>query len=268
MTPGSVADRPRLDVALVERGFAESRQKAQALIMAGLVQVNGHRADKPGRGVAVDADIVVTQTPDHVGRGALKLGPVLGRFGVDPSGRVAMDVGASTGGFTQVLLDGGATRVYAVDVGRGQLHERLRTDPRVIARDRTNARSLTTDVVPERVQLATIDVSFISLTKILRGIAPVLADGADVVALVKPQFEVGRGEVGRGGIVRDPEKHRSCLRAVARRAQELGYAVRTAAPSPITGTEGNREFFLHLSQGDDPAPDEDLERMVDQAVNE
>jgi 23S rRNA (cytidine1920-2'-O)/16S rRNA (cytidine1409-2'-O)-methyltransferase len=234
----------------VERGLAESRQKAQALVMAGRVRVDGRSAAKPGSAVGEGARVEVLPGPEHVGRGALKLEGALDVFSVDPAGRVAVDVGASTGGFTEVLLARGARRVHAVDVGRGQLHERLRTDPRVVVHDRVNARSLTTAVVPEPCGIATVDVSFISVLKVLGPLRSLLALEADVVALVKPQFEVGRGQVGRGGLVKDAALHGDALAGVASRsAADHGYAIVGACPSPITGAEGNREFFLHLRPG-------------------
>ena len=236
----------RLDVALVARGLAESREKAQALVMAGRVRVDGARADKPGRPVKDGAAIEVAAGPEHVGRGALKLEGALDRFGLDPAGRVAVDVGASTGGFTEVLLARGAVRVYAVDVGRGQLHEKLRADPRVVVLEKTNARDLSPALLPEPCAIASVDVSFISVRKILPPLATVLTEGADAVVLVKPQFEVGRRQVGRGGLVTDPALHLQSLADVAADAQAAGYGVRGAGPSPITGTEGNREFFVHL----------------------
>ena len=239
--------KARLDVSLVDRGLAESREKAQALVMAGRVRVDGRPAAKPGTAVADSARLEVLPGAEHVGRGALKLEGALDAFGVSPAARVAVDVGASTGGFTEVLLARGAARVYAVDVGRGQLHERLRADPRVIVRERVNARALSPAVVPERCGLATVDVSFISVLKVLPALRTVLDPAADVLALIKPQFEVGRGQVGRGGLVKDPELHADVLSAVARSAaEELAYAIVGACPSPITGAEGNREFFVHL----------------------
>jgi 23S rRNA (cytidine1920-2'-O)/16S rRNA (cytidine1409-2'-O)-methyltransferase len=242
--------RERLDVSLVERGLAESREKAQALVMAGRVRVDGRPAAKPGTAVPRGARVEVLPGAEHVGRGALKLQGALDLLGVDPKGRVAVDVGASTGGFTEVLLARGARRVYAVDVGRGQLHERLRHDPRVVVRERVNARALSAAEVPEPCGLATVDVSFISVLKVLPALRTVLEPDADVLVLVKPQFEAGRGQVGRGGLVKDPALHAEVLATVARRAaDELGYAIVGACPSPITGTEGNREFFLHLRQG-------------------
>lgn len=245
--------RGRLDLLLVARGLAESRERAQALILAGLVEVDGKRVSKAGEGVRSEARLLVTG-PDHpyVGRGGVKLAGALDRFGIDPSGRIALDVGASTGGFTDCLLQRGAARVYSLDVGSGQLHDRLRRDPRVLVLDRLNARNLRPDALPGRVSLATVDVSFISLRLIL---PPVLAlldgtDAADLVPLVKPQFEVGRDDVGRGGIVRDPALQRGALEAVAAAAVAAGLAVRGACASPITGMEGNREFFLHLTPGE------------------
>jgi 23S rRNA (cytidine1920-2'-O)/16S rRNA (cytidine1409-2'-O)-methyltransferase len=237
----------RLDVWLTEHGRAESREKARALVMAGRVMVDGAPVTKPGAPVAVTSEVVVLPGPAHVGRGALKLAGALDALGVEPSGRVAVDVGASTGGFTETLLARGARRVYAVDVGRGQLHERLRRDPRVVVLERTNARGLTAREVPEPCGLATVDVSFISVLKILPALRSILAPGADVIVLVKPQFEVGRREVGRGGLVRDPALHLAAVRQVAWAAvDELGYALGGATPSPVPGASGNREFFLHL----------------------
>jgi len=237
----------RLDVWLVEHGLAESREKAQALVMAGRVRVDGQPATKAGTAVRAAAAVDENPGPQHVGRGAIKLEGALDAFGVDPRGRVAVDVGASTGGFTETLLQRGATRVYAVDVGHGQLHESLRGDARVVVLERVNARHLTAREVPEACGIATVDVSFISVTKLLGPLRTVLAPEADVLVLVKPQFEVGRGQVGRGGIVKAPEKHLQALRDVAAAARsEAELAVVAACPSPILGMEGNREFFLHL----------------------
>ena len=215
--------------------------------MAGRVRVDGQPATKAGTPVRAEAAVDVLPGPEHVGRGALKLAGALDAFGVDPRGRVVVDVGASTGGFTETLLQRGAARVYAVDVGRGQLHERLRADARVVVLERVNARHLSPREVPEACSVATVDVSFISVTKLLVPLRSVLAPVADVIVLVKPQFEVGRGQVGRGGIVKAPEKHLQALHDVASAAQsEARLAVRGACPSPIAGMEGNREFFLHL----------------------
>lgn len=257
----------RLDVWLSEHGLAESREKAQALVMAGRVRVDGRSATKPGARVKEGAAVSVEPGQTQVGRGAGKLAGALDALGVDPAGKVAVDVGASTGGFTQVLLERGATRVYAVDVGRGQLHESLRRDPRVLVRDRTNARALSPEVVPEPCRVAVMDVSFISARLILPALASVLAQGADVLVLVKPQFEAGRGEVGRGGIVRDPELRRKVVSEVAEAAQLLGFGLRGACASPVLGAEGNREFFLHLVPGAERLSEHDVRELVRKAVS-
>ncbi len=257
----------RLDVWLAEHGLAESREKAQALVMAGRVTVGGQPAAKPGMRVKEGASVAVAPGAAHVGRGALKLAGALDAFGLSPAGRVAVDVGASTGGFTETLLERGAARVYAVDVGRGQLHEKLRQDPRVVVRDRVNARSLSPEVVPEPCSLAVVAVSFISVRKVLPALLSVLAPAAQAVVLVKPQFEVGRFQVGRGGLVKDPALHRQALRDVAAGAQPLGYAVRGACPSPLPGAEGNREFFLLLEPGGPTAPPAALDDLLGKAVS-
>ena len=264
-TPASRTRRARLDLRLVEQGLAETRAQAQALIMAGRVRVDGAPGTKPGAAVAAGARVELMAGPSHVGRGAVKLEGALEAFGVDPAGRVAVDVGASTGGFTQTLLAHGVLRVYAVDVGRGQLHERLRHDPRVLAREKVNARSLSSRDVPEPCELAVMDVSFISLLKILPALRGVLARGADVLALVKPQFEVGRGQEGRGGIVSDPALQLAALSRVACGAAELGYAVLEACASPITGARGNREFFLHMRL-DGAQQRQDVDALLRRAV--
>ena len=235
--------------------------------MAGRVRINGVPATKSGAAVGADAAVLVLPGPTHVGRGALKLEGALDIFRIDPAGRIAVDVGASTGGFTETLLARGALRVYAVDVGRGQLHDRLARDARVVVVDRVNARALTSLHVPEPCGIATADVSFISVRKVLSPLRAVLAPGADAVVLVKPQFEVGRGQVGRGGIVKDPELHLLALRTVAEAAVvDSGYAVRGACASPIAGTEGNREFFLHLRPGGDGMTGAALLAAIDKAV--
>jgi 23S rRNA (cytidine1920-2'-O)/16S rRNA (cytidine1409-2'-O)-methyltransferase len=213
------------------------------------------------------APVELLEGPRHVGRGALKLAGALDRFGLDPTGTVAADIGASTGGFTELLLERGAVRVYAVDVGRDQLHERLRQDPRVVPVLGKNARHLSPREIPEPCGIATVDVSFISILKILPALRQVLAEGAAVVALVKPQFEVGRRQVGRGGLVKDPALHREVLAKVAERAQvQLAYAVEAACASPVLGGSGNREFFLLLRRDGTGAPRHDLERWISEAV--
>ncbi|MGE3178205.1 MAG: TlyA family RNA methyltransferase [Vicinamibacterales bacterium] len=242
-----MAKRVRLDLLLVERGLAPSRERARALILAGTVCVNGRPETKAGTPVAPDAELTLTE-PDHpyVGRGGIKLAHALDAFGIDPRGRRALDVGASTGGFTDVLLRRGVESVIALDVGHGQLDWRLRNDPRVIVREHVNARALTAEHVHHPVSLVTIDVSFISLRHILPSLPPFLAAGADVVALVKPQFEAGRDEVGKGGLVTDPAVHEAVLARVRDDASALGYAAIAQTSSPITGATGNREFFVHF----------------------
>jgi 23S rRNA (cytidine1920-2'-O)/16S rRNA (cytidine1409-2'-O)-methyltransferase len=255
--------RSRLDVWLVAHGLATSREKAQALIMAGRVCLDGQPAAKAGAAVREEAEVTLRPGPEHVGRGALKLMGALDVFAVDPAGRVAIDIGASTGGFSEVLLARGATRVYAVDVGRAQLHEKLRLDPRVRSLEGLNARQLSVHEIPEPCQVATMDVSFISVLKLLPALRAVLAPEADVVVLVKPQFELTRRDVGRNGIVREAALHRRALEGVARSAQQtLGYAVLNACASPIAGAEGNREFFLHLRPQGASLPDERWEEMI------
>ena len=233
----------RLDVLVTRSGLAESRERAQALILAGKVRVAGETVRRPDRSVSEDAAISVESGPDYASRGALKLAPALDGFGVDPAGRVCADIGASTGGFTDVLLRRGAARVYAVDVGRGLLHWRIRQDPRVVVIERVNARDL--ESFPEPVSLIAVDVSFIGLEKVqpaLRRAAP----AAEVVALFKPQFQVLRGEVGKGGIVRDSDAVESALRRMREWCAANGYEVRGEAPSALPGAEGNQEIFLHL----------------------
>lgn len=236
----------RLDVLLVERGLAESRERARALIMAGLVYSGDRRLDKPG--VAFTADIALTvKGRDHpwVSRGGVKLAHGLAHFGVDPKGVVGLDVGASTGGFTDVLLTGGAVKVYAVDVGYGQLAMKLRNDPRVVVLERTNARFLTPELVPDPVGLIVGDVSFIGLEKALPGALALAAPGARLVTLVKPQFEVGKGLVGKGGIVRDPAQHAAVCQRISDWLNGLpGWRVLGLTDSPITGSDGNREFLI------------------------
>ena len=237
----------RLDVALVDLGLAPSRERARALILAGQVTIDGHVVSKAGAPVKPDARIELA-TPDHpyVGRGGLKLAGALDAFAVDPRGRRALDVGASTGGFTDVLLQRGAESVVAVDVGRGQLDWKLRTDPRVLVRDGVNARALSPDDVPHVVSLVTIDVAFISLRQVLPALPPFLSPGADIVALVKPQFEAGRDQVGKHGIVSDPAVHDAVIARVTEAAAACGLSRVAMAPSAITGATGNQEFFLHL----------------------
>ena len=243
----------RLDAALVARALAPSREKAARLILAGAVRVDGHRVDKAGALVAAGSRIDVEAAPRYVSRGGDKLAHALAAFAVDPHDRVCIDVGASTGGFTHCLLDHGAARVYALDVGAHQLDAGLRADPRVVALDRKNARSLVVSDLAEIPTLATVDVSFISLEKVLPAVFGILEHAEDergeVVALVKPQFEVGKGQVGKGGVVRDPARHRDVLARVAAAAGERDWGARGVTRSPLRGPAGNREFFLHLRRG-------------------
>ena len=236
--------KSRLDILLIEKGLAESRNKAQALIMAGQVQVNGAIVTKAGTQVPLDAEISLKDDLPYVSRGGLKLAAALASFKINPAGAICGDVGASTGGFTDVLLQRGAARVYAIDVGYGQLAWNLRQDNRVVVMERTNARYLET--LPEPVELVTIDVSFISLKLILPTVVKWLKPAAVVVALIKPQFEAGRDQVGKGGVVRDVGVHRQVLQQVLGDAGAVGLQVLGLIPSPITGPAGNHEFLVYL----------------------
>lgn len=239
--------RLRLDQALLARGLAPTRARAQALIMAGLVRVDGRCVDKPGASVPSTA-VLELSGPDHpwVSRGGVKLAAALAAFNVDPRGKNCLDVGASTGGFTDVLLAGGAARVTAVDVGRGQLDERLRADPRVVVRDGINARFLTARDVDAPFDLIVVDVSFISLRLVLPALVPLLAPVGEVVALVKPQFEAGRRQVGKGGVVRDAAVREAAIAAVLAAAESLGLRCCGRLPSPLPGPAGNVEELVHL----------------------
>ena len=239
-----VPDRRRLDLLVVERGIADSREKARALILAGQVLVNGQKADKAGANVDPAAKIELLAQQRYVGRGGLKLEAALDHFGISPTGKICLDIGSSTGGFTDCLLQRGADHVYAIDVGTGQLDWKLRNDPRVILQEQVNARYLTRDQVPEPIALAVCDVSFISITMILPALTALLAEDAEMVILVKPQFELDRDQVGKGGIIRDPRLHHQACQRVEKAVQPLGFHTQII-PSPILGAEGNREFLLH-----------------------
>lgn len=242
--------KARLDTLLVERGMAASRERARSLILAGRVTVDSSVVTKAGTAVPVDAEIALVQ-PDHpyVGRGGIKLAHALDMFHIAVEGREALDIGASTGGFTDVLLQRGAAMVIALDVGRGQLDWRLRNDPRVRVIEGINARSLALSDLPGSVDIATIDVSFISLRHILPVVPSLLNPAADVVVLVKPQFEAGREEVGRKGLVLNPTVHQRVVAEVSAAAHEVALTRVAMTPSPITGVTGNVEFFLHLRKG-------------------
>ncbi len=239
--------RERIDKLLVERGLAESRTKAQALVMAGVVLVNEQRVEKPSDQFVTDAPIRVKHADDpasrYVGRGGLKLEAALREFQLDVDGAVCLDVGASTGGFTDCLLQKGAQKVFAIDVGHNQLDWRLRNDPRVEAREGVNARYLQPDDFPVKFDLAVVDVSFISATMVLPAIVPLIKESGAIVTLIKPQFEVGRGEVGGGGIVRDPAKRTRAIEKVNQSADNLGLRLAGVVESPIQGAEGNIEFL-------------------------
>ncbi len=244
-TTASAAGK-RVDQLLVERGLADSRNKAQALVMAGAVFHGERRIDKPGTVVPDDGDLAV-RGQDHpwVSRGGLKLAHGIERFGVDPAGRTCLDIGASTGGFTDVLLHHGAAKVYAVDVGHGQLAWKLRTDPRVVVLEKTNARNLSRDLVPDPLGAIVCDASFIGIETVLPAGMALAAPGAWLVALIKPQFQAGRAQVGKGGVVRDPAVHEAVCRDVrAWLEAQPGWTVRGIAESPVTGPEGNREFLI------------------------
>lgn len=239
-----MAQRLRLDHLLVERGLVDTRARAQALIRTRQVTVDGQVFDKPGMSVPLTAQVEVRQPLPYVGRGGVKLAAALDAFGLDPAGRVCLDVGASTGGFTDVLLQRGARQVYAVDVGRGQLAWKLQQDPRVISLERTDVRALSE--LPGPPTFAVVDVSFISLKLVLPAIRRLIGPQSPVVALVKPQFEAGRGAVPRGGVLRDPAQQAAVLADVRAWAAAAGWQVLATLPSPITGADGNREWFLYL----------------------
>lgn len=258
--------KQRLDLALVAAGLASSREQARACILAGAVTVNGQVVVKPGALVAADASLAVRQRPAYVSRGGYKLAHALDVFRIEVRERVCLDAGASTGGFTDCLLQRGARRVYAVDVGYGQLDWRLRQDPRVVVMERVNLRTLT--ALPEPVDLATLDLSFISLRLVLEPVRALLRPGGEVVALIKPQFEAGRERVGRGGVVRDPRVHAEVLRALLGWAMAHGYAVRGLTASPLRGPAGNVEFLAHLASGSAGAPSAALEPLVAAALAE
>jgi 23S rRNA (cytidine1920-2'-O)/16S rRNA (cytidine1409-2'-O)-methyltransferase len=241
--------KKRLDVILVERGLAASRERARALILAGKVVVDDHRIDKAGQQVDPQAEIRLKSGDiPYVSRGGLKLAGALAVFELEVNGRIALDVGASTGGFTDCLLQQGAARVYAVDVGYGQLAWQLRADPRVINLERCNIRHLQPDDLAEIPGLAVIDASFISLAKVLPNTLRLLSPEADIIALIKPQFEVGKGQVGKGGIVKDVELHDQVVERIRALACELGCRVQGVMESPILGSKGNREFLIHLQK--------------------
>lgn len=234
----------RLDQLLVDRGLADSREKAKALILAGQVSVNGQRSDKPGHSIPDDARVEVAGRMPYVSRGGYKLAGALDHFHIDVRGRTCIDIGSSTGGFTDCLLQRGAAQVWAIDAGHGQLDWKLRNDPRVVVREGVNARYLDPAGCPPRFDLAVCDASFISATMLLEPVSKVLSPHGEMVVLIKPQFEVGKEQVGKGGIVRDPQLHRAACERVQAAAQALGYTT-AVTESPIQGAEGNREFLMY-----------------------
>jgi 23S rRNA (cytidine1920-2'-O)/16S rRNA (cytidine1409-2'-O)-methyltransferase len=247
------ANRPpktRLDQLLVTRGLAKSRAQAQALILAGRVQVEGLAVPKAGALVPPEVGVTLKELPPFVSRGGEKLAGALDHFQVVPEGKVALDVGASTGGFTHCLLTRGARKVYAVDVGYGQLDASLRSDPRVQVLERVNIRHLPHEAIPEPIDLATLDLSFIALTLVLPKILEFLSPGGAILAMVKPQFEVGKGQVGKGGVVRDTHLQQEAVQRVAAAAAALGFQVSPAFPAPLKGPKGNQEYFLYLIHQD------------------
>ena len=243
-----MSDKKRVDVALVERGLAQSREKAQALVMSGVVYIGENKVDKASAQVMPEDELIVRQTgTGYVSRGALKLEKGLAVFGVEDKDRVAMDLGASTGGFTDVLLQNGAAHVYAIDVGYGQLDWKLRNDPRVTVMERTNARYLTADDLPLRPTLGVMDVSFISITKILPAAAAIMGENGEFISLIKPQFEAGRDRVGKKGVVRDAQVHLDVVKEILHFIDaDMGWTAQNLSFSPIKGPEGNIEFLVHI----------------------
>ena len=259
-------NKERLDVLLVSRGLQESRAKAQAVIMAGDVYVNGQKADKPGMDVDLEAQIEVRGAAcPYVSRGGLKLEKALRDFSVDPTGFVCSDSGASTGGFTDCLLQQGASKVFAIDVGYGQLAWKIRNDPRVVVMERTNIRYVTPEDLGEALDLSVVDVSFISLKIVLPAIQKLLKPTGQVLCLIKPQFEAGKEKVGKKGVVRDPEVHKEVLRNFIALADELQFTIRNLTFSPVKGPEGNIEFLGHLSMVSGESAYPDVEQLVEQA---
>lgn len=265
-----MSDKKRVDVALVERGLAQSREKAQALVMSGVVYVGENKVDKASMQVTEADELIVRQTgTGYVSRGALKLEKGLKVFDVDPTGVVAMDLGASTGGFTDVLLQNGAAHVYSIDVGYGQLDWKLRNDPRVTVMERTNARYLTAQDLPLCPTLGVMDVSFISITKILPAAAAIMGENGQFISLIKPQFEAGRERVGKKGVVRDAQVHRDVINEILHFIDnDMGWAAQALSFSPIKGPEGNIEFLVHIlpkSRATHSVTQEEVLRVVQEA---
>lgn len=258
-------EKRRLDVLLCEENYFESREKAKAAIMAGLIFVDDKIADKPGMQVMVDANIEVAEPLKYVSRGGYKLEKALNIFNIDPKGKIAMDIGASTGGFTDCLLQNGAEKVYAVDVGYGQLDYSLRTNDKVVVLERTNVRHLDINLIREPIDIITIDVSFISLNLIFPKCVKILKDDGCIVSLIKPQFEAGKDQVGKGGIVKNPKTHVSVIKNVINYGENLGLFAKALDYSPIKGAKGNIEYLLLLSREDNNIFDETIESVVKSA---
>ena len=268
-----MSNKTRLDVLLTEQGLQESRQKAQATIMSGLVFVNGQRVDKPGAAVPNDAKIEIRgNTLKYVSRGGLKLEKAMQCFPLTPKGKVCMDIGASTGGFTDCMLQNGAVKVYSVDVGHGQLAWKLRNDPRVVCMEKTNIRYVTQEDIADKINFSSIDVSFISLTKVLGPVKALLADDGQIVCLIKPQFEAGREKVGKKGVVREKSTHLEVIEKVIEFAVSIGFEILNLEYSPIKGPEGNIEYLLYLQNHTDgqtyPEYQVDAKTIVDAAHGE
>ncbi len=260
-------DKKRLDVLLVEQGYADSRTKAQAIIMSGSVYVDGQKADKPGMSydaASISLEVRGAVCP-YVSRGGLKLEKALRDFGVDPTGYVCSDSGASTGGFTDCLLQQGAKKVFAIDVGYGQLDWKIRSDPRVVVMERTNVRYVTPEQLGEPLDLSVIDVSFISLKIVLPVIKTFLKENGQVLCLIKPQFEAGKEKVGKKGVVREPETHKEVLHNFVALTKEIGFTILGLTFSPVKGPEGNIEFLAHLTLADQPGIEPDTDLVVQQA---
>ena len=259
----------RLDQLIFEKGFTESREKAKALIMSGCVFLDGQRADKPGMSVSPDTEPEVHKKElAFVSRGGYKLDKAIRVFGIDPAGKRCIDCGASTGGFTDVLLQHGAEKVYAVDVGYGQLAWTLRNDPRVVNLERTNLRYVTKEQIPDLLDLAVCDVSFISLRLVMPAVAPLLKPDAEIMCLIKPQFEAGRELVGKKGVVRDAAVHEQVIRTVLEFMPSIGFSVQGLDYSPITGPEGNIEFLLYMRKSDADSVEPDISSLVERAHRE
>ena len=261
--------KERLDVLLVQRGMAASREKAKAMIMAGEILVDGQREDKAGSMFPDTVTITQKGRPlPYVSRGGLKLEKAMTHFGLDLTGKICMDVGASTGGFTDCMLQNGAVKVYAVDVGHGQLDWKLRNDERVVCMERTNIRYVTPEDIQEPVQFVSIDVSFISLTKVLLPVRNLMEEGAEMTALIKPQFEAGREKVGKKGVVRDPAVHLEVIQTVISYAKSISFGVRHLEFSPIKGPEGNIEYLVHLVKLPEGTVEEEMQVSPEEVVRQ